>query len=38
MTNTLMVCCRMMYLRLKNDKRTIEKDGYMIDVVPISEF
>ena len=30
--------CRNLVIVTDNDKRTIEKDGYKIDVVPISEF
>ena len=30
--------CNNLVIVTNNDKRTIEKDGYKIDVVPISEF
>ena len=30
--------CDKLVIVTNNDKRTIEKDGYKIDVVPISEF
>ena len=30
--------CNNLVIVTNNDKRTIEKDGYQIDVVPISEF